>query len=200
MTYAAFPGWSPTLPQDILLDSGALYIGPIGSGVLLGRTMGGISWDPGRTIKDVDFDGMRAPVKGLQRITEYKSILKSKILQFNATEFTQLEPNFTSASGSGAVSTYYVPSIASAFYPAGGYLADVRAVWRRADNSFFQIRMHIALCYKYTIAAKDKTAAEVDVEFHGLIDPTAINPATGATYTTDDAPYILESLYAGSTL
>lgn len=196
----AFPGWVSTLPQDILLDSGAIYLGANGSGALLGRTLGGITFDPGRTIKDVDFDGMRAPVKGLQRIVDYKSVIKTKLLSYNAPEFTTLEPGFASASGSGIVATYYTLYGASQYFTSGSYLSDVRAVWRRSDGSFFQVRFHIALAYKYTIVAKDKTAAEIDCEFHALVDPTTTNPATGTTYTTDDAPYLLEAIYANSAL
>lgn len=196
----AFPGWSATLPTDILPNSGAIYLGANGSGLLLGRTVGGITFDPGRSVEPIKFDGLRAPVRGLHWITDYKAMIKTKLIQFSSTTFTDLEPGWASASGSAGVSTYYTLQQASTLFAPGSYLTDVRAIWKRSDGSYFQIRMHYALVEKYTLAAKDKNIAEIDAEFHGVVDPTQTNPATGTTYTTDDAPYMFESLYSNATL
>lgn len=196
----AFPGWVATLPVDILPNSGAIYLGAPGSQILLGRTMGGINWDPGRGVDEIKFDGKRAGVRGMDWITDYKSVIKTKMLSYSAAVFTQLEPGIISASGSGSVLTYWTAATASTPFGVGSYLQDLSAVWRRADLSFFRVRLHWALVTKYTVNAKDKAPAEIDCEFEGRVDPTTINPATGALYTTDDAPYILEAIQAGGTL
>jgi len=197
---AAFPGWVTTFATDIMLDSGALYVGANGSGVLLGRSLGGLSFDPGHTIESVEFDGARAWVKGLQHITDYKTSIKGKMLQFGAGTIVNVEPGLTSASGSGIVSTYYTPLGASQLFAATSYLANVRLVFRRADLSFLQFRLPVALCTKYNIITKDKKTAEIDVTFEACLDMTVNNPFTGVAATTDDPPYGIEAIYAGSTL
>lgn len=196
----AFPGYPTTFPTDILPNTGAIYIGANGTGNLLGRTRGGIKFDPKRNVEPIKFDGLRAPVRGLHWITDYASMITTKLLQFSSTVFTQLEPGILSASGTGIVSTYYTALGASVPFAAGSYLTDLRAIWKRSDNSFFQVRFHYALVTKYDLVSKDKDIVEVDTEFAAVIDPTQVNPATGVNYTTDDAPYILESIYSGSTL
>jgi|SRR5581483_9578997 len=196
----AFPGYPTTLPTDILPNSGAIYLGANGSGVLLGRTRGGIKFDPKRAIEPIKFDGLRAPPRGLHWITDYASTIDTKLLQFSSAVYTQLEPGILSASGSGIVSTFYTALGASLPFAAGSYLTDLRAIWKRSSGAFFQVRMHFALCMKYDLVSKDKDVVEVDASFVGCIDPSQTNPATGVTYTTDDAPYVLEEIYAGSTL
>lgn len=200
MTYSAFPGWLSTFPTDILLDSGALYLGANGSGVLLGRSRGGLTFDPGKITAHVDFDGKRADVMGLHHITSYEAMIKGKILNFGSSEYVNYEPGITSASGSGIVSTVYTMQEASELYVAGDYLSNVRLIFRRSDLSFWQVRFPYAICRKYSLVSKDKDAAEIDVEFAAVLNLTVTNPFTGNQYTTDDAPYGFEAIYANSTL
>jgi hypothetical protein len=195
----AFPGWVNSLPTDILPMTGALYVGAPGAQVLLGRTVGGIDWDPGRAIEDVKYDGLRAGVRGLQWGTDFKSIIKTKLITFSGNSIPTYEPGVVSASGSGSVATYWQAFPASTLFSPGAYINDLSAIWKRTDGSLFRVRLHIAICMKYKLTSKDKMPVEVDTEFHGNVDPTVVNPATGVLYTTDDAPYILEALPSGAT-
>lgn len=197
---AAYPGWNTTFPNDIILDSGALWVGANGSGSLLGRSRGGLTFDPGRQIEAISFDGMRAEIEGLHHITAYNTMIKGKMLSFGSNMLPVLEPGLQSASGSGIVSTVYSMQGASQLFPTSAYGTDIRLIYRRSDLSYVQARMHKWLCKKYTIVSKDKDAAEIEVEFHGLLDMSSVNPYTGAASTTDDAPYAIEYIYSGSTL
>jgi hypothetical protein len=195
-----FPAWVATLPQDVLLDAGALYLGANGSGVRLGVTLGGITFDPGRTTEEMNFDGKRAGVMGLDRLTDYKTMIKGKLLSYGAANTVYVEPGITSASGSVGVSIVYTMQGASAFFAAGAYLTNLRAVFRRSDLSYVQIRIPVALCTKYTIVTKDKAPAEIDFEFHARLNMGVVNPFTGNAATTDDAPYGIEYLLSSATL
>lgn len=193
MPTPAFPGYPPTFPQDILLDAGALYLGPNGSGACLGRTRGGLTFDPSRSLAHVGFDGERAPIVGLHHITSYQSSIKGRILQYNATQFTTLEPGVNSQSGStGGINMIYYMQQASVLLQAGAYVTNVRLIYRRQDLSFFQVRFPAAICDKYTVVSKDKDAAEIEVQFSACINMANVNPFTGALATTDDAPYGFE--------
>jgi hypothetical protein len=200
MPGTAFPGFPTTLANDVLLDAGALYMGAIGAGVLLGRTSGGLKFEPGRTIEDMNFDGKRAGIMGLQRITDYKSTISGKLLSYGISNTQIVEPGIVSASGSGAVSTVFSMQQASSWFAAGAYLTNVRAIFRRSDGTYVQIRFPYAICMKYSITTKDKLPAEIDFEFQALLNMSVVNPFNGNAATTDDAPYGIEYLLAGSTL
>lgn len=190
----AFPALPATFPQDILLDSGALYTGANGSGVLLARTRRGMTFDPGRAIGLVGFDGERAPVQGLHHITEYKATIKGRLLQFNTNQYPIVEPGIQSMSGStGGINMIYYMQIASQLFAAGAYFSNLRWIFRRADLSFWQVRFGACLCEKYTIVSQDKDAAEIECSFAACLNMAAVNPFTGATATTDDAPYGFET-------
>lgn len=200
---SSFPPWDGNLPTDILVDVGALCIGAnsVTPPPLLGRTKGGLTFDPARDVKAEDFDGMRAVPVGMDRVTNYASTIKGKFLQVGHLTLSTIEPGLGSLSGSGQVATVYAPKTSSAFFVAGDYLTDLRLIYRRAPgaaSAFFQIRFHKALVMKYNIVGKDKTALEVDCEFHARIDMTAANPFNSAVATLDDPPYLLEELYAGA--
>ncbi len=62
---APLTGYTSSLPSDVLLDSGVLYVGA----TVFGAFAGGLKFDPGVTYRAADFDGKRSPVKGLDRVT-----------------------------------------------------------------------------------------------------------------------------------
>ena len=195
-----FPGWVNTFANDILLDSGALYMGAVGAGTLLGRSTGGLSFDPGHTVEHIEFDGKRADIVGLHHITDFKALIKGKLLQFGNTILPVLEPGLTSASGSGSVTMIYIPRTASQLFDVGSYVQNIRLIFRRQDLSYIQFRFAWGICQKYTVTTRDKRAAEIDVEFAAALNMSANNPFTNQQATTDDAPYGIELLAAGSTL
>jgi len=80
-------GVSTDSPDRILIDSGALYFDFIDAdspGTLLGATRGGNSFELARTIRRMEADGARGPVKGLRRIEEVVATIKANMLELTA--------------------------------------------------------------------------------------------------------------------
>ena len=80
-------GISTDTPDRLLIDSGAVYLGfhdADSPGTLLGATRGGNSFELTRTIRRIDPDGARGPVKGFRRIEEVVAVIKANMLELTA--------------------------------------------------------------------------------------------------------------------
>lgn len=77
-------GVSASTPDRILIDAGAVYIGfnsVADPGTLLGATKGGNVFELTRTIKRMDPDGAKGPVKGFRRLEEVVATLTVNLLE-----------------------------------------------------------------------------------------------------------------------
>lgn len=161
----------PSLPNDTLLDQGVLYV----NGVAFGATVGGTSFDPGRVVTQLEFDGNRADIAGLDRITDWKSVIKGKILPFNTGSLVQIEPgssnNFVASSGS------LTPATASAFFSSNQYLNNVRLSAPRGNGTWAHIMFPMALVGEYKLGLADKKGGEIDVTFTAKLNPTGSSDA-----------------------
>ena len=178
---APLSGYTSTLPTDVLLDSGVLYIGA----TVWGAFSGGIKFDPGVSYRNVDFDGKRSPVKGLDRVTMRMPKISGTIIQLTPTAgapvaggVAQIEPGaVTQAAGAWTGYTSYEPKDAGQLLAAGDYLTDVRAIWQRGGatnttGSVVQVRFPVALVTKYDIAGQDGAEAAIAIEIEARLDPT----------------------------
>ena len=80
-------GVSTDSPDRLLIDAGAVYLGFLSvanPGTLLGATRGGNTFDLTRTIKRVEADGARGPVKGFRRIEEVVATIKANMMELTA--------------------------------------------------------------------------------------------------------------------
>jgi hypothetical protein len=171
-------------PKDILLDTALLYIGATPFGV----SRGGLSFDPGRTERNVDFDGKRAPVAGLDRVTGYAPTITGKFLTLSKTEILKFETGAASATTGTAPNdtTTITPIDGSTQIASGSLIVNLRLIWRTGSGRFFQIRFPLAKCTRYTIGSTDNSEAEIDATFAARVDPAAVG------FSTDDAPYVAE--------
>ena len=74
-------------PDRILIDAGAIYLGFIDAdspGTLLGATRGGNSFELARTIRRMEADGAKGPVKGMRRIEEVVATIRANMLELTA--------------------------------------------------------------------------------------------------------------------
>jgi hypothetical protein len=179
-----------TFSADILPDSAALWLGATGSGVPLGATRGGIKISPDKKFRNAaeNTDGVRSMIYLLDRIVSHELKVSGKLQQYGPTTIVTVEPGMSSTAGSGAVSVLYTPQPGSVFLTSGSYLANLRVVFLRTNQTYFQIRIPRALCTKYELASKDKDETEIDFTFESRLDLGA------AGNTTDTAPYVLEQL------
>lgn len=80
-------GVSTDSADRILIDAGAIYFGfksADNPGTLLGATRGGNSFELARTIRRMEADGAKGPVKGLKRLEEVVATIKANMLELTA--------------------------------------------------------------------------------------------------------------------
>jgi hypothetical protein len=164
--------WTATLPQDVMLDSGVLYIGAS----IFSAQEGGLKFDPTKTIRQVVFDGQRSPIAGLDRTVETAAVLTGTVLQVSPTTFPTIEPGAATpvpvVGGGPAGATQLQPKQASIMYVAGDYLTNVRAIWQRGDGTYVQIRFPKALCTKWDLTGTDKEEAKWAITIEARLDMT----------------------------
>ncbi len=163
--------WNGQIPTDVLLDSGVFLIGA-SPGIAFSAQEGGLKWDPGKTLKEIDFDGKRSAVAGLDRTVMWKPKLTATLLEFPLAAWSQLEPGSVLATVAGGPSgaTQVWPKPAGVLYAAGDYIANARIAWQRTDGSYFQIRMPKALVGKWDIAGTDKAEGKWAIEIEPRLD------------------------------
>lgn len=191
---APLTGYTATLPSDVLLDSGVLYVGTSAFGAFAG----GLKFDPGFTFRNIEFDGKRSPVKGIDRKMMQMPKITGTVIQLSTTNVGQIEAGATVATGVTAVtaaggwtgaSSSYTPKRAGNLLAAGDYLSDIRAIWLRGVGTFVQVYFKSALCTKYDITSQDGAEVAIAIEIEARLD----FGATGYT-NVGDAPYRIEYL------
>ena len=182
---APLTGFTATFPTDVVLDSGALYVGA----TVFGAFSGGLKFDPANEYRAVEFDGRRSPVKGLDRKASMMPKLSGTMIQLSTTNVGQLEPGAAvNATGAWTGSTSYWPKDAGQFLAAGDYLTDVRAVWLRGGGGYVQVRFPSALLTKYDVTSQDGAEIAIALEIEARLDMTVSGAQIG------DAPYRIEYL------
>jgi|SRR6185437_1912876 len=163
--------WNGQIPTDVLLDSGIFLIGASPQNAFSAQE-GGLKWDPGKTLREIDFDGRRSAVAGLDRTVFWKAKLTATLLEIPLAAWSQLEPGSVLATVAGGPSgaTQVQPKPAGVLYAAGDYIANARIAWQRTDGTYFQIRMPKALVVKWDIAGTDKQEGKWAVEVEPRLD------------------------------
>lgn len=180
-------GYTATLPNDVLLDSGTLYVGS----TVVGASRGGLSFDPQKEQRNVEFDGKKSPILGLDRITKMAPIISGTMIEFGQADITVYDTGATSSFASAtAVTGSITPKKGGTLFVAGDYITSLGLVFERAlaGAGFIRVRFPKAKCNKYALKGTDGEEAEVDVEFAAVLDMSA----SGATIA--DAPYVIEGV------
>ena len=171
---APLTGYTSSLPDDILIDSGVLYINT----TVFGAFQGGLKFDPGVTYRNADFDGKRSPVKALDRVTMRMPKISGTCIQLATANVAQVEPGAaTSATGAWTGSTSYAPKSAGQLLAAGDYLSEVRLIYQRGGatssaGSYVQVRFPSGLCTKYDMTGQDGAEVAIALEIEARLDPT----------------------------
>lgn len=187
MTNPPLSSYNDDFPSDVLLSTGILLVGD----EKFGGTLGGITFNPNREIANLDFDGKRAPVAGLDRVGMRRAVLSGTAQRLGVSDLEQFEPGGSSDSGWSA-GAQYVPAKAGPLYTSGMYLSNVRAVWQRGNGEYFQVRFPKALITTWQVSDNDPQAAQVQFEIEARVDMAA----SGAS--PSDAGYVFEYLDAVS--
>jgi hypothetical protein len=181
-------GYTSSLPSDVVLDSGVLYIGA----TVLGALTGGLKFDPGIEYRAIEFDGRRSPVRGLDRKSAVMPKLSGTMIQLSTTNVAQIEPGgATNATGAWTGSTSYTGKRAGSLLVSGDYLTDVRAIWARGSGAFVQVRFPAGLLTKYDMTSQDSAEIAIAIEIEARL------PIDASGFTNvGDMPYRIEYLAA----
>lgn len=179
-------GYSATLPKDVLLDSGVLYLGS----TPLCASRGGLSFDPAKELRNIEFDGKKSPILGLDRVVRVAPVISGTMIEFGQADITNYDAGATSTFASAtAVTGVITPKKGGILLAAADYLTNLGLVFERADGSgYVRVRFPKALCRKYSLKGTDGEEAEVDVEFEARLDMSA----SGAL--VHDLPYVIEGI------
>lgn len=172
-------GYSADLPGDVLMDTGVLWIG----NAILGATRGAPNFDPGKEFSNIDFDGKRSDLLGLDRVDRYDPVLSGMLIEFDTPDLARFEPGSTSA-GTGTV--VHTPKAAGTLFASGDYMTDLRLIFERGVNpgTFAAIHFPKALCTRYRVAGNKNDIALIEFEFRARRDMSS--------GTLFDAPYKIE--------
>jgi hypothetical protein len=183
---APLTGFTSSLPTDVVLDSGVLYVNT----TVLGATKGGLTFDPGVTYRNVEFDGKRSAVKLLDRKMMTAPKLSGTVIELPTGNIARIEPGAVVATtGAWTASTSYQPKRAAGLLVTGDYVAEVRAIWLRGSGGFVQVRFPSALITKYDIQSQDAEEVSIAIEIEARLD-VALSGFTNV----GDVPFRIEYL------
>lgn len=174
-----FPGY--TRPTEAMIDAGVLYLRDPSSSNLIGMgpTRGGLTFNPGREMRNVEFDGKTTDIEGADRVLRYNTTLSGGLIDFSRRSLGFFEPGNTE--GESGSSVVVSPILATQFLSAGAYLRDVLWISRNQDNRIKVVGFPVGLVTEYEIVG------EQDNETIANLTIAARIPATATDINT--APY-----------
>ncbi len=174
-------GYTDTTKEDMLVDAGILYVDDPavpGTPMLLGASVEGFTFDPGKEFRETEFDGRRSPVVGGHRLTGYQSLISGTMLEFSDAQIPIYEAGAIKDVGPPIK---FTPKAPGAFFAEGDYVANLWLFLQRGTSGYEKIAFGHAICRKYTLVSKDKDEVKVAVEFLGCVLPANLG----------DAPYVI---------
>ena len=142
-----------------------------GTGTKVGISRGGLRFTPNHTIRNPEYDGKLANIKGIDRITFRNPTISGTILQLTAANLMMFEPG-------GATPVTLKDS--GTFFASGDYLTNVAVAFERPDGSVFGYNLPDALVVTYEAAGQNSEGeTEFAVSFEGRLSHGA-TPDEGA--------------------
>ena len=171
-----FPGY--VKPTEAMIDAGVLYLrdpNDLLTLVGMGPSRGGLTFNPNKEMRNVEFDGKTSMIDGLDRVLRTNAQLSGGLIDFSRKSLGYYEADATSGD-SGSVGRIS-PIDASVFLSAGAYLRDVLWISRNQDNSITAVGMPRALVVEYEVVGEqdNETIANVTIEARIPRDATNIN-------------------------
>jgi hypothetical protein len=150
------PGYA--VPDDAIVDVGVIAVG--GVVAAWAATEGGLTWDPGKKVRHVEYDGRSFEHANLLRVTGYDSKLSGKIKRGFTLDF---EPGSESDGSSGSDGNS-VTLLEARLPEEGDCLTDVYYIGQQQDQVIFRIYMPLAYVKSYKMVTKDNDEATWDIE------------------------------------
>jgi len=137
-----------------------------GAGTKIGVTRGGLRFTPNHTIRNPEYDGKLANIKGLDRLTFRNPTITGTIIELTEDNLIMLEPG-------GATPVTLKDS--GTFLAAGDYLENIAVAFERPDGSVFGYNLPDALVTQYETAGQN---SEGETEVAGTIEGRLEHGAT----------------------
>jgi hypothetical protein len=153
----AMPGYA--VPDDAIVDVGVIAVG--GVAAAWAATEGGLSWDPGKKVRGVEYDGKSFEHAGLLRVTGYDAKLSGKVKRGFTTDF---EPGSSSDGSSGSDGNVVTLLEARLPWTENMLLADVYYIGQQQNQVIFRIHMPLAYVKMYKLVTKDNDEGVWDIE------------------------------------
>lgn len=173
----SFPGY--TKPTEAMIDVGVLYLRSPDTSTLIGMgpSRGGLTFNPNREMRNIEFDGKTSMIEGLDRVLRTNPQLTGGLIDFSRKSLGYYEPGLSSAdSGSAARIS---PINATVFLGPDAYLKDVLWISRAQDNRIKVVGFPRALVTEYEVVGEqdNETIANLTIEARVPEDATDINVA-----------------------
>jgi hypothetical protein len=178
-------GYSATLPDDTLVDVAVLSRDVASTPTTFGVSRGGLTFTPTKEMRNVEFDGKRSPVAGLDRITAHGATISGTFIQFGTAQLTNLEPSSSIATATSTAGTTHTltPQPASTLIAEGDLIANLTLTYQRLGGGTVKVIFPFAICTEYELSGEDNSEAEISATFEARLG------ATAAATSTDTAPY-----------
>lgn len=168
-------GFTADTADALALNVGVLKV----DGVVIGLSDGGLDFDPGIVDLQIQFDGARAPVAGMEYRVDYKSKISGTFITPSVEFLQQLE------AGGDLSGDVITPIACGTLYAAGDYLTNVTLTVGRGDGSNLTVTFPTAKINKYSFDSKDKMPLKVKIEIAAYLSTTV------AAASTDTCPYTI---------
>lgn len=180
-------GYTAGTPDALLIDVAVLYFdkkGGDGNPTRFGVTVGGATFEPGIEMRQVEFDGRRSDIEGMDRITMRTGVISGTMLMELPKHIPLIEPGTVITSGVSPETALYTPKSASTLLtPDTDYLTNVLLLWTKADGTLAGVKMPRALGLFTQIAGEDKNEGKLQFRIEARLENGA------AASSTDTAPY-----------
>jgi hypothetical protein len=175
-------GYSAATAGSLIFNTAVLTVGSALVGVSRG---GGPSFDPGRQIRQADFDGLVTPITENDRIIGYQSKITGTFLEASDTNIGRFELG-QALTGTPTEILTPVPVAQVLKKASSNYLADVRMIAERGDGKLYAVHFAYGLVTSYSAKANDKGEGEFQITIEARLDPT------GTPLDLSVAPYTIE--------
>jgi hypothetical protein len=169
----SFPGY--VKPTQAMVDAGVLYLRDTTTLVGVGATRGGLTFSPGREMRNIEFDGKTTAIEGGDRVLRYEATISGSMIDFSAKSLSYYEPGSTATTQGTAPATVtrISPLGATTFLTANAYLKDVMWISRNQDNSITVVGFPSGLVTEFEIASEQDSEAVANITIAARIPATA---------------------------
>lgn len=162
---ASTSGYNSRTPTDLLFDTGVLRMDVAAVATVIGVSRGGLNFDPGTDLHEIEYDGRKAPIVGGDRVQFRRPTISGNMLQAGPEDLRIYEPG-----GSGTVNVV-TPKPAGFPLVIGEYVKNLSLTFARTGGGLWKVTFAYALCKKYgPIGPKANDEGEIPVTFEARLD------------------------------